>query len=142
MCTQTGSKGVYHICITICHLYHHIFMYHHISSVSQYLYLCNHYIACICPQKAKAPKHTAQNLYLYSDGPQRPLISYHLYHCIHLKSSVSLYSSHIVCITISEGEGYCPIIFQKTFYTHVHKHIITFEISFPFYSIYLKSTQF
>ena len=117
-------------------------MYHHISSVSQYLYLCNHHIACIRPQKAKAPKHTVQNFYVCSDGPQRPLISYHLYHCIHLISSISLYSSHIICITISEGEGYCPMNFQTTFYTHVYKHIITSEIPFPFYLTYLKSTQF
>ena len=50
----------------------------------------------------------------------------------HLISFVSLYPSHIICISVSEGEGYCPMIFQTTFYTHVHKYIITSEISFPF----------
>ena len=53
-----------------------------ISVCISYLYLCNHHTACICPQKAKAPKHMAQSLYVCSDGPQRPLISYHLHHCI------------------------------------------------------------
>ena len=54
----------------------------YISFISQYQYLCNYHIACMSPQKAKAPKHTAQNLYVCSDGPQTPLISYHLYYCI------------------------------------------------------------
>ena len=49
---------------------------HLISHVCQHLYLCNHHTACISPQKAKAPKHTAQILYVCSDRPQRPLISY------------------------------------------------------------------
>ena len=34
------------------------------------------------------------------------------------------------------------MILQTTFYTHVHKHIITSKISFPFYLTYLKFTQF
>ena len=100
-------------------------MYRHISFVSfvsQYLYLCNH--LCIhMPQNAKAPKQIAQSLYVYSNGPQWPLISYHLYQCI--------------------WRGWVMSNdFVTTFYTHVHKHVITSEFSFPFYSTYLNSTQF
>ena len=60
----------------------------------------------------------------------------------HLILSVSLYSSHIICITVSEGEGYRLMIFQTTFNTHVHKHIITYEIIFYFQVTYFKSTLF
>ena len=72
VCAQTGPKGLYLIRI-ICIL---------IFVCISYMYLCNHHTACICPQKAKVPKHTAQSLYVCSDGPQRTLISYHLYHSI------------------------------------------------------------
>ena len=65
------SISSYLIYITISHLYHHISF---VSSVSQYLYLCNHHIACIRPQKVRAPKHTAQNLYVCSNGPQSPIL--------------------------------------------------------------------
>ena len=72
VCTQTGPKGLYliHIiCISI-------------SVCISCMYLCNHHTTCICPRKAKAPKHTAQSLYVCSNGPQRPLISSRMYHCI------------------------------------------------------------
>ena len=80
------SVSSYLVCIIISRLYHHI---PSVSSVSQYMHLCNHYTACICSQKAKVPKHTAQSLYVCLDGPYRPLIS-----------------SHIICITVSGGDGF------------------------------------
>ena len=91
VCTQTGPKGLYLICI-IC-----ISIFICIS----YLYLYNHHTACICPQKAKAPKHTAQSLYVCSDGPQMPLIS-----------SVSLYLEGRV---LSND-------FKNNLYTYIHIH--------------------
>ena len=125
-----GPKGLYHICIIISHLYHHISS---VSSVSQYMYLCNHHIACIRPQKTKVSKHWPKaSMYVFRQAPTAS----------HLISYVSLYSSRIICITVSEGEGYCLMIFQTTLYTHVHKHIITPEISFLFNLTFLKCTQF
>ena len=50
--------------------------------------------------------------------------------------------SHLICITIFGGEEYCLIILQITFYTHIHKHIITFEISFSFHLTYFESNSF
>ena len=114
VCAQTGPKGMYLICI-ICVICISI------SVCISYLYLCNHHTACICPQKAKAPKHTAQSLYVCSDGPQRHLISSHLYHCIW-------------------REGYCLMI-SKTIIILIHiplNHILnhtTFESTFLVFKI-------
>ena len=53
------------------------------------MYLCNYHTHAYATKRQKRPntwlkvsKHMAQNLYVYSDGLQRPLISYYLYHCI------------------------------------------------------------
>ena len=59
-----------------------------------YQYLCNHHTARISPQKAKAPKHTAQSLYVCSDGPQRPLISSMSY----VSQYLQLCNHHTECI--------------------------------------------
>ena len=114
MCTQTGPKGLYHICIIISHLYH------------LYLNIC---ISVIIILHAYAPERQ-----------KHPNTRPKAFVCVHMGPKGL--SSHIICITVSEGERYCLMIFQTTFYNHVHKHIITPEISFPFYLIYLKSTQF
>ena len=150
VCTQTGPKGLYLICISISvcisylyhcisisvcipYLYHCIsisvcisFLYHCISisvcisylyhcisisvcipylyhciSISvciSFLYHCNHHTACLYPQKAKTPKHTAQSLYVCSDGPQRPLISYNLYHCIWREGYCLMISKTIIIL--------------------------------------------
>ena len=73
-------------------------------SVSQYLYLCNHHTTWLFSQKAKAPKYTAQSLYVSSEGPQRPFIS-----------SVS---------HVSRGEKYCLIIL-KTIITLIFIYLLT-----------------
>ena len=111
MCTQTSPKGLYLICI-ICIS---------ISVCISYLYVCNHHTPCICPQNAKAPKHTVQSLYVCSDGPQRPLISF-----------VSLYVERRV---LSND-------FKNNLYTHIHIHsnhiflfIITSKSTFLIFKI-------
>ena len=84
------------------------------------------------PKRQKRPTYDPKPLCMFRQTPKAS----------HLISSVSLYSSHIIYITVSEGEGYCLMIFQTTFNTHVHKHIITYEISFYFHLTYFKSTLF
>ena len=80
VCTQTGPKGLYLICISCITIFVCIICIS-MSVYISYMYHCTH-TTCICPQRAKAPKHTAQSLYVCSDGPQRPLISSHPYYCI------------------------------------------------------------
>ena len=85
VCTQTSPKGLFLICI----------IYSSIYVCISYLYLCNYHTTCICPQKAETPKHMAQSLYVCSDEPQRPL-------------------SHLICITVSRGDGCCLMISKTT----------------------------
>ena len=123
VCTQTGPKGLYLICIIyiIC-----ILIFVCISC----MYLCNHHTTCKCTQKAEMPKHTAQSLYVCSDRPQRPLISshlisFHLYHCIwrgrvlsndfknNHYTHVHVYSNHTL------NHTFLFIITSKTHFSHL-----------------------
>ena len=108
-----------------------------VSSVSQYLSVSNVCITVLiphayAPKRQKHPNTRPKASMCVQTGPKG--LSSHII--------LSLYSSHIICITVSGREGYRPIILQTTFYTHVYKRIITSEISFPFYLTYLKPSQF
>ena len=119
------------------------------ESIIPYLIISMH--ALSSPQVTKAPKQTTQSLCVCSDGPQRSVSQYlsvsHI--CISViiiphayapkrqkrpntwpKASMCVQtgpkglSFHIICITVSGGEGYCLMIL-KTIIILIFTYLLT-----------------